>query len=209
MVYQSAGLARYGNGMIAAIGPHRVERLDLDRGQLDTLLEDDAFDYLCPLQLADGSLLCVRRPYRVAGHRDWRQAVRDTLLFPWRLILTAGALLNMMSVFFRQQPLWTAGGPRRSGDARGMMIHGQWVQAQREAKRNAAVSPIRVPADWVLLRIDPDGEPRVLREGVLCFDAAADGSLLVSDGHELIRIDEKGVERRLTTAARIERVVAV
>src|SRR5205085_2294591 len=48
LVYQSAGIARNARGLLDTVGPYRIERLDTCGAQLDTLMENDRFDYLNP-----------------------------------------------------------------------------------------------------------------------------------------------------------------
>ena len=55
IVYQSCGLARLAGGVVES-GPIGVHSLDLERGTVETLLEDPQHDYLVP-RMAQGALL--------------------------------------------------------------------------------------------------------------------------------------------------------
>jgi hypothetical protein len=62
IVFQSAGVGRNREGQFLALGPFSLQQLDMDAGEMVTLLEDRHYDYLAPQFQGDGSLLYIRRP---------------------------------------------------------------------------------------------------------------------------------------------------
>jgi hypothetical protein len=126
VVFQSAGIGRDRNGAFHSLGPFAVKRLDLDRGEVTTLLEDPRHDLLGPRLARDGALLCIRRPYKGQAGATFLAAMKDFLLFPARLLHAVFQWLNFFTARYSGRPLTTAGGPKREGaDIRQMMIWGK------------------------------------------------------------------------------------
>ena len=62
-------------------------RLKLSDGELETLLEDERFDFVKPLSAPDGSLYCVKKPYSAQSEgNNSLGCAADILLLPVRLI---------------------------------------------------------------------------------------------------------------------------
>ena len=209
VVFQSAGIGRNQAGVRIALSPYCIQKLDLAGGQWQTLLEDEAYDYLMPRMGVDGSLYCVRRPYQPHGPMvsPWQVAL-DIVLFPVRLARAIVHFLNVFSVFFSRKPLITSGGPPREGpDARQLMLWGRLIDTQKALRQQGEVGAI-VPEDWELVRLGPDGVQKVLAHGVLAFDLGADGSLICTNGGSITRVDADGKTQTLASGHLIERVAA-
>lgn len=210
LVYQSARIGRNAQGIAVEQGPYAVFQLDTDGGEMKTLLESDAHDYLAPRVGADGSLYYIERPYQ-----PQRQPVSplkvglDILLFPFRLVLAIVHFFDWFSLVFRRKPLLTAGGPPREGpDARHMMLWGKLVDAERaKRERGAANGSALVPKTWTLRRRRPGGDDRALATHVVSFDLCPDGGLVYTDGTTIYRLDPAGQSSELARARLIERVV--
>ncbi len=213
LVYHSAGIARDKAGVPQALGPAALRRLDLDRGEVETLLEEAAHDLLSPRQAEDGTLYFIRRPWHGAARASVWGGTRDFLLFPARLLFALFQWLNFFSVRYSGKPLTTAGGPRKEGaDIRQMMIWGNLVDAEAAARESAAhgeETPGLVPPSWQLVRRSPDGREDVLARGVVAFDRGADGTLAYTNGTGVWRIAPDGARERLATGAQIEQVAVL
>ena len=211
LVYQSAGIGRDAHGGIYGLAPYIIQELDLDRGRLDTLLEDERFDLLMPRLSADGALYFIRRPYQLHPGASVGQRLLDVVLFPYRLIRAFIAFFNVFSVMFSRKPLITAGGPEREGpDQAHLLLHGRLVDAQRalrQARQGADVS--LVPANWELVRRMPDGETEVIAPGVLTFDLGPDGSVIYSNGVAIRQQAANGEVSLICRGRLIERVIAL
>jgi hypothetical protein len=213
IVYQTAGIGRNQRGMAVALGPYSVQKLDIDSQKLTQLLDDSKFDFLVPRLTADGSLYCIRRPYKSDGHQyvsPWKVAL-DLLLLPWRLIWAIYSFLHFFSLMFAGKPLTTAGGPRpEKVETKTMMLHGKMIDAEKLLKaagKDKAV-PL-VPATWELLKISPDGAQAIVAKGVLSFDLAADGTVVYTNGSEIFEIPPGGKEQRVLAHKMVERVMAM
>lgn len=186
VIYQSAGVGRdeYGNGL--GVAPYAILELDLSSGTVQTLYEDQAHDYLLPQLQPDGSTLCIRRPYLVAGHDRARplDAFKEILALPYHFFATIFAIFNTVSGMLRNQPLMSAGGPEKRGpDMKRVFLYGRWVQVQKQ-KAGKPPAPL-VDESWELIRLNegkPEAQVTVLRKNVLFYDVRKHGALLISDG---------------------------
>ncbi|MDP1797718.1 MAG: hypothetical protein Q8K78_09565 [Planctomycetaceae bacterium] len=211
LVFQSAGIGRDANGFATILGPYAIQKLHLQSEAISTVMEDDAFDYLQPTELADGTLLYLRRPYQ-AGHR--RQNVLaemvDILLIPYRLARAGYYFLNFFSVMFSGQPLRTAGGPERPTGPETQMLSlwGQMIDTRKQmraGKKNEDAG--LVPNDWQLVRRSPSGTEDVLAKGVLTFDVRPSGEILYTNGRHIWLRPTTGETQKLGTDRFIERVL--
>jgi hypothetical protein len=213
VVFQSAGIGRDRSGAFHSLGPFAVKRLDLDHGEVTTLLEDPRHDLLGPRVARDGSLLCIRRPYKGPAGATFLAAMKDFLLFPARLLHAVFQWLNFFTARYSGRPLTTAGGPKREGaDIRQMMVWGNLIDAEQAARDSAgrgADTPDLVPSSWQLIRRGADGRTETLASAVLSFDVGEDGSVVYTNGSGIYVLGADGARRRLCADRGIEQVVVV
>lgn len=209
LVFQSAGIARNAQGFLAAPGPYRIEQLDIDRGEMTTLMESDTSDYLSPRVGADGSLYFIRRPYSPhARPVSLGHLLLDIVLFPIRLVRAFVHFFNFFSLAFSGKPLMTAGGSREKGpDAATLMLWGKMIDAEKALKTSKdGKSASLVPTTWQLVRQDHSRQESVLAKAVLSFDLASDGSVIYTDGSTITRLKPDGQLEVLCNGTLIEQV---
>jgi hypothetical protein len=207
LLFQSAGVGRNSQGVGIGLGPYAIHRLDVETGNLTTVLEEENNDLLLPRMSADGALHFVRRPYRPNAVSPWR-IFTDTLLFPFRVVRAIVHFLDFFSVMFSRKPLLTAGGPRTEGpDARSLMLWGRFIDAEKALRKanQGAQGPL-VPADWQLIRRADTGEEQVLAKNVLAYDLCPDGSVIHTNGTAVFHRAVTGDSRQLCAGKMIERV---
>lgn len=214
VVYQSAGIGRDRAGAFVELAPFAVHRIDLERGEVATLAQDAAVDFLGPRLGPDGALYCIRRPRRPERPGGLWRSLLDVVLFVPRLLLALFHYLNFVSTAYSGKPLTTAGGPRKEGaDVRRMMVWGNLIDAEEAARENAVRGdtepPAVVPRSWKLVRRPPDGPEEVLAAGVVSFDLASDGTVLYTTGSAVYRLDAARTRTRLLAQPAIEQVVAL
>lgn len=209
LVFQSAGLARNQQGVLAGIGAYAVQQLDLDREDLLTLLEDEKRDFMLPRIGSDGSLYFLRRPYQGLARPSGWHILRDILMLPIGLLWALVGFLNFFSMMFSGKPLMTAGGAKREGPSpRHMMLWGKLVDAERAERRARKGEPVAlVPDDWELVRRRADGSEEVLSGGVVSYDLCADGSVVYTNGTVVYHQAADGRKRPLCDGRLIEHVV--
>jgi hypothetical protein len=181
--YQSSGLARNAQGVVAAVGNTTINKFDTATGDIDVVLETDKFDYLLPRVTADGTLYCIRTPHQTNPAYPLKNVLIDIVLFPWRLCVAIFAFLNVFSIFFAKKPLTMAGGPNpREMDVSQRMMHNRIVNLQetwRKEGRKVAVSK-----EWKLVRRQ-GGADTEIASNVLWFDLDKDDNPVYTDGYSL------------------------
>lgn len=206
ILYQSAGLGRDREGRFLALGPFCIQQLQIATGEMATLVEDSRYDYLAPQGRADGSLFYIRRPYAPGDRLNLLRVLKDSVLFPFRLLVAVYHFLNFFSSVFTGRRLSTDGGAKtKRMNARQMMIWGNLVQAgKRKAPEEEGMD--LVPTSWQLHRRDGSGETKILASGVLAYDIGEDGTIVYTNGNALFLLRPDGCKERLLNESMIEQV---
>lgn len=190
--YQSSGVARDAGGTFAAVGPSAINRLDLDSGEITTLLSSTEHDYLLPRVAPDGTLYCIQTPHHQAGQYPLKHLLLDVILFPWRMCVAVFAFLNAFSLFFAKKPLRTSGGPVTPDiDLSRRILHNRMVNLQQTMRRER--KKVAVPSTWKLLRLSA-GNTTVIASNVLWFEVDDVGGLVFTDGYGIY--DAQGAQQQ-------------
>jgi len=207
VVYHSSGVGRDAAGRPTGRGPSEIHLLDVDQAEVRTIASVPKVDLIAPRLLADDTLYCIRKPWLESeGGGFWRSFL-DFLLFPVRLLFAVFQFLNFFTARYTGKPLTTAGGPRREGaDIRQMMEWSNLMQAQASAGEGEEPQA-EVPRSWKLVKRAPGAPETVVAEGVICFDVAADGTVLYSTGSAIHVIHTTGVNERVAVVPGVRQVV--
>ena len=202
LIYQSSGVARR-NGEWAGLGPASIQKLNLENGAIDALMEDPNADFLCPSYGVDGMMYFIQRPYESVVRTKPLDSLKDVVLFPFRLVRAVFAFLNVFSVFFSGKPLKTAGGPKRVGpDPKAVFLYGRWLQLQQPAAPNQAEEVTsRVPSSWVLKRMQLGAalsQAEVVASGVMAYTTTKDGSVYYSTGNDVFLWKKNAAPQRVS-----------
>jgi hypothetical protein len=209
IVFQSAGIGRNRMGQFLALGPFSIQQLDLEAGELTPRLEDRQYDYLAPQCLADGGLLCIRRPYAEHERLHPLRTLKVVVLFPFRLLYAFIQFLNFFSAMFTGRKLTSAGGPKgRELDMKQMMIWGNLVHAQKSAAVEEEGADL-LPKSWQLECRTAKGETKILADGVLAYDINEDGSIVYTNGNAVFLLHPDGRKERVLSERMIEQVFFV
>ena len=207
ILYHSAGLSRTANGQVMGLGPHAIHRLNFSSHDLETLLEGPDHDYLAPQMDARGVLHCLRRDYEGSGGTQpsiWT-TVKDALLFPFRLFRVLVDFFQILSQLVSRKPLVTAGQQKLEGPKpMQLWIHGRLIDREKAGKSNSPDDAL-APADWVLVRREPDGRETVLAKHALAYDIGKNGDIIWSDGRNLHHL-KAGTSKKILTKPLIDTV---
>ncbi|WP_395736374.1 hypothetical protein [Prosthecobacter sp.] len=184
-VYQTSGIGRHhSSNAWEGLGPASIQKVNMQTGEMQSVAEDDRFDFLCPSYGPDGVLYYLKRPYEPFHRPSFWQFLLDIVLYPFRLVRAFLAFLNVFSMFFSGKPLQTAGlPPRRDGpDPKSVFLHGRWINMEKKM-RQAAADELKdfLPKNWELIARSPDGE-KVICNSVMAYTIASDGSIYYSNG---------------------------
>jgi hypothetical protein len=211
LVYQSSGVARHPQqGYVVAYGHAVINRLNFVTGEIDTVLDDPAYDHVAPRAGRDGALYAIRRPVDKPAHEQAGTALKDTVLMPLRLGKAVFGYLNFFSQIYGKEPLKSAGGPRApelDQDLGQLWLHGRMIDL-RKIRTDAQYAGNLVPASWELIRVGPNARvPEVLASHVAAFDLRADDTPVITNGYDVLAL-EGGRRTRLARRELVE-VVSV
>jgi hypothetical protein len=208
LVFQSAGIGRNRHGQVAGLGPFGIQLLEVEGGEMKTLAEDPAQDFLTPQMSADGALYFIRRPYRAFAPISFFRLLKDILFFPFRLAYAIFHYLQFFSMMYTGKKLSSASQEQsRAMDMKEMLVWGSKVSMEKAAKADDAAD--LVPNSWQLVRRAANGAEEVIAKGVLAYDLAPDGSLVYSNGNAIFLRDPQGKSRRLVVESMIEQLAVV
>src|SRR5215471_12757695 len=202
LIYQSSGIARNQHGVNAGAAPACIEKLNLENGEISTILQDATFDFLDPRMDRDGNLYCIRKPYRSLHPKfNLLRALLDLVLFPFRLLYALFQFVNIFTMRYTGKTLVTSGDARqKQADLRQMMMLGNLMQAQREAEQLPEQDREGLVAkSWELIRKTTTGEIDVLEKGVLSFDLSEDASIVFTDGSHIFARHPDGKKDQLAS----------
>ena len=192
LVFQSSGVARHPErGHVAAIAHATLNRLDYRSGQLETLADESAWDFVAPRIAADGTVYAIRRPIEKPPHERAGAALTDTVLMPIRLLKAVFGYLNFFSTIYGKEPLRSAGGPRTpelDQDLGRLWLHGRMIEL-RKVRDDPKYSGNLVPASWELVRRAPgsrSGSWEVVTKHAAAFDLTADGAVVYTRGFDVV-----------------------
>lgn len=209
LVYQSAGVARDREGIFCGIGPFGIQLIDIDQGELTSLLEEPDHDLLTPQMTADGNLYFIRRPHRSGRDVRFLQVAKDVLMFPFAVAVAIYHYLQFFSIKYTGRTLSSSSGSQsKPMDLKQMMIWGNTVASQRESKKGEE-APDLVPKTWQLVKRSACGREDVLTRGALAFDLMPDGTVLFSNGSAVFQLQSDGSRKRIVMDSMIEQVVAL
>ncbi|MDO5693087.1 MAG: hypothetical protein Q4G70_11540 [Pseudomonadota bacterium] len=212
LVYQSTGVARHPqHGHVVALGHSVINRLNFVTGDIDTVLEDPAYDFVAPRAGRDGSLYAIRRPAEKPAHEQAGTALKDTVLMPFRLGKAVFGYLNFFSQIYGKEPLRSAGGPRApelDQDLGQLWLHGRLIELNK-IKTDAQHAGALVPGLWELIQLPPHQRtPRVLASHVAGFDLRADDTPVFTNGYDITALED-GRRVKLARRELVESVVVL
>jgi len=209
LLFQSAGFARNEQGYIVAQGAAGIQKLDMQSGSVEPILENPAFDYLKPRVSPTGDLLFIRRPYE-APRYGLGVLLMDMLLFPFRLLRAVFHYLNFFSLMYSRKPLTSASGPAVQADLKNILLQGRRIDAEKALRGARPVHgvPSLVPESWELVSRDQQGVERVLATNVASYDIGADGTIVYSNGRGVFVLEQDGSSRLALSDQLVAEVVA-
>jgi len=206
IVFQSAGIGRNARGQFLKLGPFSLQELDPERGEMTTILEDPKFDYLAPQVLADGRVFFIRRPFVALDHFHPLTVLKDTVLFPFRLLYAIFHFLNFFSAAFTGRKLTSAGGPKDQDlSLKQMMVWGNLVRAESNPGAREEGADL-VPKSWELCCRSANGETKTVAAGVLAYDTDADGNILYTNGNAVFLLTTDGRKESILRERMIQQV---
>ncbi len=193
LLFQSSGLARDANGYVVAQGCASIQMLNMESGTVSAVLEDPDYDFIQPRVCPQGNLHFIRRPYEAPKYST-KNALLDTVFFPFRLLRALFHYLNFFSIMYSRKPLTSASGPAMQADIKNIMLQGRRIDAEKVMREERSIHgvPSLVPRSWELVSRARDGAERVLATNVASYDIDSHGRVVYSNGRGVFMLGENG-----------------
>jgi hypothetical protein len=186
-------------------GPSAICRMNIVKGTMDVLLENNESDFVHPQPTADGSLYYIKRPYRSQNDTSSSGCLLDALLMPFRLLRALFGFFNLFSVKYSGKTLSRSGDVKQRDEGQ-MFIDGNMIQAEKELKENQKRGeqyPGIIPRTWELRRLGADGTDTLIRRGVVAYRVMGNGDILISNGMCVLCRGADGSEHKISSAQRV------
>lgn len=206
--FSAAGYARDTAGNIAAVQNKSIVCLDTDASQMDEVISDEKYDFLCPKPDGNGGLYCIRQP--AGGVKDGGDNIlKDIVMFPVRIVKAFAGMLNYFSMIFGGESLRSGGNAKaKQKDEKQTFIDGNLINAaknMKDAESKGEKYPGIMPQERILMHIGANGKQETVKNGVLDYTLMSDGGFAVSNGSHIIIVDKDGE----TTAFKADKAVSL
>ena len=201
LLFASCGIGRSDRGI--AYSPNVIMEYNVHSERMETILEDEKYDFLAPKRDADDGLWYIRQPYRLGEEKvSYGSILLDVLLFPVRLLKAIGGFLNVFSMLFGGESLRANSQQSRDTKSKqksekdlffeGNLIHAE--QNEKENQRSGDTYPGLLPRNRVLIRRAPDGTEEVMAKAVLDYCLCSEGVVYSNGAHILLRKPDGSTE---------------
>lgn len=191
--YSSRGVGRDMQGNFVAFSPAEIYRLDIGRVKVDLVKSDEKYSYFKP-KCRGGKLYCIKAP---ASHGKGN-VILDIVLIPWRILQAIVGFFQVFVHAFTGKSM-TSGGDNpargRKVDGRKLIISGNLVDVEKEAKKNASKRDTDyglVPSSWQLIEVESG---KVIKSGIADFDIADDGTIYATNGRRIFEIRQNSCKK--------------
>lgn len=197
----------YETSRISERGASSICMLDIKKGTLDEIISNSKYDHTHPQSVSNGSLYYIRKPHESSVKKaNPFGCLLDIVLLPIRLL---GAIFGFLNVFSAKYSGKTLSKNRdiKNRDESEIFIDGNLINAEKELKANKRKGdkmPGIIPHSWELRKLDPNGNDTLVRSGVAAFFVdEKDGSILVSNGSGVLRINTDGKEEKICSVGKV------
>ena len=209
--FHSTAVGRNQEGFAIGRGPGSICRIALDEGEVETLLDDEAYDFLQPKFDADGNLYAIRRKYQLPSSNQSQSlwaALMDVVMLPYRILRMLFYLANFLSMMFVGKPLSSdmlASTPDTQKQQQ-RYVWGQVLRTQKTIRKQGQAKRMRlVPDDWEIVRVASGGELHSIARHVMAFDVGANGAVVYSDGSGVYQVED-GNESQLDSTPNVTQI---
>ncbi|ENX40706.1 hypothetical protein [Acinetobacter courvalinii] len=209
--YDSCGFAYDQQGSVS-IGPREVCRLNLQTGDLETIIADPRYDCYKPKIDAKGQLHFLKRPYKNQHYRG--NSLKDIVSAPFKIIRAVFGWLDFFTQRYTGESLKSTSGSNpaksRQKSEEELFVEGNLIKAQKAVQQNQNAGEKFagvIPRSWELVLYSSTGEQKVLKRGVLSYNLNTEDTVLYSNGKHLISIAADQTETMLVEAKLIQKII--
>lgn len=137
------------------------------------------------------------------------------MLIPWRIIQALYYFLESFTLLFTGRKFIKDGSnPAKAFNKseQELLVEDNLVNAEKEYKNNLRHKDANAgiaPWSWELVKRTTSNEEKVIRHGVVDYCLLDDGSVILTNGKQVLLIDSFGKERKLADAALCTKVSAI
>lgn len=210
IIYDSCGLGYDAKGR-ELNSPKEICVLDLQTGDVDSLVKDDQYDFFKPQKDQQGNLYFIRRPYKTY-QASLANDLKALVTAPFKIINAVTGWLDFFTQRYAGENLKTSSGinpaKAKQKSAEELFIEGNLIKTQETKKNNKAAGekfPGIIPNSWELMKQTPDCELVCVKKGVLSYLLKND-LVIYSNGEQLIQLDKSGEESMLAEGKLIYKI---
>ena len=211
LYYDSCGFAYGEQGNILGMGAKEICRLNLQSGALDTILENNKFDFIKPQVDLEGNLYFIQKPYRPLANNSFSFA--NALLAPVKIIKALIGWLDFFTTRYAGESLKTTGAnpaKMKQKSEEEIFIEGNLINAQKtltENQKSGEKFPGIAPKNWELMKMNKSGDVTSVKKGVLSYRLSEDGELFYSNGKHLIKSSPLNGEELICESDLISKII--
>ena len=211
LYYDSCGFAYGEQGNILGVGAKEICRLNLQSGALDTILENNKFDFIKPQLDLEGNLYFIQKPYRPLANNSFSFA--NALLAPVKIIKALIGWLDFFTTRYAGESLKTNGAnpaKMKQKSEEEIFIEGNLINAQKtltENQKSGEKFPGIAPKNWELMKMNKSGDVTSVKKGVLSYRLSEDGELFYSNGKHLIKSSPLNGEELICESDLISKII--
>ena len=212
LYYDTCGLA-YGDHGVAC-GPKEICHLNMQTGDLETIISNVKFDFFKPKMDSLGNLYFLKRPYETSGRSSSPiTSLKDILIAPFKIIRAIVGWLDFFTQRYTGESLKTTSGNNpaktQQKSEEELFVEGNLIKAQQNLERNQKAGekyPGMIPNTWELVMRSPSGDLSTLKKGVMSF-ALNDDSIFYSNGKYLVELLPDQTEKLLIEDKLISKII--
>lgn len=186
--YASRGVGRTAGGDFAQFSPSAIYKLNTSTLELEEIASDPKFSYFKPV-VRGGEVYAIKAPSKVKRTNP----ILEIILIPYRILQGIVGFVNLFVNVFAGKSLTSGGSNPAKGrdyDSRKIAMHGNLIDVEKEAKKNAKSKDSDygiVPKDWKIINLTTGEE---LASGAAAFDISDDGTIYYTNGRRIFSIKE-------------------
>ena len=212
IIYDSCGLGYDNRGDILN-GPKEICVLDLQTGQIESVVNDAQYDFFKPLKDLQGNLYFIRRPYK-SQNSSILGDLKALIISPFKILNAVTGWLDYFTRRYAGETLKTSSGANpakaKQKSEEELFIEGNLIKTQQAKKQNKDAGekyPGIIPNSWQLMKQTPQGELICVKKGVLSY-MLQNEDVIYSNGQQLIKINSGAEETMLAEGELIHKINA-
>ncbi|MBO5240566.1 MAG: hypothetical protein J6B56_04000 [Clostridia bacterium] len=193
VLFNSYAVGRDQNNAFITYLPSEIYQINPETLEIKTLISDEKYSYIKPMEDDAGNLYCIRKP---SEEKTEESVFLQILMIPVRIVQAIVGFISAFVMCFAKKPLVSGGSARaignggetakNGGDPKKMWINNHLVNVEKELKRNQKSEEYGfIPKNWTLVRPIKDESGNYVGEYELAR-GVADYCIVKEDGKTVL-----------------------